>query len=131
MFLSVLQVDFHDWCQGKLLKYRNRCEKKENGCLVWGGAKVGHCKTKYGQVSLAIPQLSFPSRKFYIHRLVLMLEEGYFELPQDSEVSHLCGESLCINVDHLCIESHQTNAERRGCVLQGYCTEYHQPSCSL
>jgi len=42
------------------------------------------------------------------------------------EVSHLCHEPLCINAEHLSLESHSCNTDRLRCVNRGLC-HGHKP----
>lgn len=101
------------------------------GCLVWGGAKTGHSQTQYGKVRLTVRPLGIGSKTYYVHRAVWMLKHRNFTLSEAQEVSHLCGNSLCANVEHMCIEDHATNSERRHCRNQGLCTRGHSPICIL
>ena len=45
------------------------------------------------------------------------------------EVSNLCPNSLCVNTDHLCLESHGTNMERTVWKSRGQCSAIHEPFC--
>ena len=94
------------------------------GCRLWeGGVKSG-----YGKVWVNIVTLEGVSFKKHVrvHRLALFLYHGPFEDLFEKEVSHLCSNKLCIQVEHLSLEPHCINIERITCVLYGICNG-HMP----
>ena len=53
-----------------------------------------------------------------VHRLAYMLHHKEWELPPDMHCSHLCHNSLCINVNHLILETPFVNGNRRQCARE-------------
>ena len=52
------------------------------------------------------------------------------ELPPDMHCSHLCHNSLCINVNHLILETPFVNGNRRQCARENICLGHDQaPPC--
>ena len=41
------------------------------------------------------------------------------------EVSHICHNTRCVNIDHLSLEPHIINELRRSCKLNGFCHKRH------
>jgi hypothetical protein len=86
---------------------------------------------------------------FRVHRLVYALEHN--DIPKSMseitenmltppdldkngvkvEVSHLCHEPLCLNSNHLVLESHRINLHRIICRKQMKCTRDHTPHCII
>ena len=59
--------------------------------------------------------------------------EQWVPLPEYSstgmECSHLCWESLCLNVDHIVVEHHTINVERLDCAQFGVCQGHEAVLC--
>ena len=112
-------------------------EEKEplKGCIIWKKAKTSAPQGK----QYARKKNPFPGRPKYTtaHRLMYMAHNRMMDLPRFDEdgcrmeVSHLCHENLCQNIDHLTYESHETNMERHHCKKQGRCTHAHEPHCII
>lgn len=63
------------------------------------------------------------------HQVVAFATHGVRKLEEGEEVSHLCGNELCIRPDHITLESHKINMERINChSLNKPCT-VHIPAC--
>lgn len=99
-------------------------------CHVWNGKKDSY---GYG-----IKKVTWPNgRKSYekVHRLAYMAHLNNYQLPstdnfgEQLDVSHRCHEKLCINAEHLTLESHSVNMSRNYCRKTGVCTMAHVPSC--
>ena len=76
--------------------------------------------------------MAFPneeSRLIYTHKLSYLLHNKIRDVPQGTEVSHLCHEPRCIRGDHLVAEPHEVNLERITCKKQNRCTYNHYPFC--
>lgn len=81
----------------------------DNGCWVWSGA----LRNGRGSVSMRVPESDTP-----VHvnagRLMLELRHGY-HFPFDQVGHYRCFDPLCINPDHLRIETQAENlSTRRG-----------------
>ena len=83
-----------------------RCYRNIKGCWIWQGS------TQNGYPSVS---RGHAKSKVKIHMLALYMATG--QLPEPREVSsHLCHNKLCINPDHLVIESIVANSRRNGCI---------------
>ena len=74
---------------------------------MWVGAKEHN---KYGRIRVTWPDGSKCTER--AQRVAYMTEHKVLkkEICQGKkEVSHLCHNSLCVNTDHRCLESHETN----------------------
>ena len=107
----------------------------QHACIVWQGATTNKNKNPvYGKVRN--PFNTGPTQT-QVHRLLYMAQNRLEELQhtgrggEKMEVSHLCHNSLCVNIDHLVFESHEKNMERVHCKRQGSCTRNHMPNCLL
>ena len=50
---------------------------------------------------------------------------------QDLDISHICHNKCCMNIDHLALENHYTNCDRRECVHMFRCSKSHSPACLI
>ena len=104
-----------------------------HGCLEWQGAKTRN--GGYGRLVLGVP--GGGKKEFRVHRLQYMVMNRILEIPRTDEngslldVSHLCHNSVCVTPEHLILELHSKNMERRSCKAQGLCTKNHTPHCLL
>jgi Zinc-binding loop region of homing endonuclease len=102
------------------------------GCIHWTGAVDS---SGYGKKRLVWPdgKISYVGA----HRLAYMVKYHltYATIPKKGvgveilNVSHLCHNRLCINTDHLTLETHSVNQSREHCKMQGQCTKLHMPHC--
>lgn len=102
-------------------------------CVEWLG-----CADKYGY---GTKRVTWPDKTVSlerVHRLSYMLYKSLLrhEVPHHNgnavlEVSHLCHNKLCIKPEHLVLESHETNCERKACFMLGTCCRVHFPECKL
>ena len=109
-----------------------------HGCILWLGATWN--SGKYGVMRNPFHGPDQPDR-IGIHRLVYILNNLHKyptsklnkrnEMGEILHVSHLCHSSLCVNIDHLTLESHTVNNERQSCKTQGQCIGIHTPPCLM
>ena len=109
-----------------------------HGCVLWKGATYDGL---YGKMRNPLSKL--PNQPSYMrtHRLVYLLNNIHqynnLFLPKTDEfgcnldVSHVCHNTLCINIAHLALESHHINCSRKHCVDIGRCNGEHEPACLL
>ena len=94
-----------------------------NGCHLLDPSK----KTKYPKITV-----STGSRvQVKVCHLVIFIRSG--RIPGENEdLSHLCHHTKCVNADHLTIESHQINIERKQCrsarKCLGHQKSHHYPT---
>ena len=113
--------------------------KGAHGCLLWTGAKwhsglYGVTSNPFCLLSDSKPRRIGVHRLFYILKHIISYPDG--ELPRidgDSNtinISHLCHNSLCVNPDHLTLETQAINNERKMCKGSNHCA-CHTPPCLL
>lgn len=100
-----------------------------NGCRQWGGGT----NKGYSQISISFKKSdgSQTSHKTSAHKLLYMLstDNKYIEPPD--EISHLCGQKLCVSLGHLVKEDHATNINRKYCHEDQICWQEHNPPCII
>ncbi len=117
----------------KVLDIIGRCEPHGESCITWTGAVDKH---GYGRTSYRLPSTnkgSYP--KSGVHRVIYIMLTGKAFLKQDKhiEISHLCGNKLCCNINHLHAESGETNKSRNACFRSGHCSGHPSdlPNCLI
>ncbi len=112
--------------QWKVLQLANLVSKidqnvqNDKGCQFWSTQfavnqrqRLLNRGPKYGRLKVLMPD---GSRKYFLaHRLMYMLHNDKLNLPPNQHVSHLCHNSLCINIAHLSLEYPQINNSRQIC----------------
>jgi len=98
-----------------------RADPKPNGCI----------ESTYATDAKNYAQVRFNYKKYYVH--VIAAIHRYQRIPgPGEEVSHLCHNRTCFNMDHLAIESGLVNKSRLCCELfktkEGYKCP-HEPTC--
>ena len=100
----------------------------EKGCIVWVGTTINCRGVTYGRVKTRLCKTG-PCKNYYVHRLAYMMHTHTYIDPHEG-ISHLCGNGLCLNGEHLSQEPHSINCERRFCHAHNSCnghTDY--PDC--
>lgn len=104
------------------------------GCIEWTGKLT---KSGYGSVQLTLPGASQHNRLHTTaHRAAYMLKNKVLHLTKINEqgktleISHLCHCPYCVNPEHLTLETHATNVERRMCKNGRICIG-HMPECMV
>jgi hypothetical protein len=106
------------------------CEGPDS-CWLWTGNRSGQGRHQYGMMRIKFPdqQQTVPVR---VHRILFMIKIKEITLPKGLEVSHLCGNSLCCNPQHLTLEEHYINLHRVRCQAMSVCVGHeNQPNCLL
>ena len=124
-----------------VLHYKGKLREKTvvaaNGeCLLWTGSRCcvrGGVVGNYGVIYVKCRQLRGGGLRWKlmrVHRVAYMLHHKEWELPPDMHCSHLCHNSLCINVNHLILETPFVNGNRRQCARENICLGHDQaPPC--
>lgn len=79
----------------------------------------------YPVLKVTIPGVG--KRSLSVARLLYMCSVKSLEL--EGDVSHLCHQKLCINIEHLVLEPRGVNNSRQICNNQQSCTRTHEPFC--
>lgn len=88
-------------------------------CIFWTGCVN---KQGYGQYRFTDPRDGGTKYKTRTaHRVALMVKERTLDLPPEQQASHLCNNKLCVNTEHLVLESCSVNCQRRLCFRLGRC----------
>ena len=102
-----------------------------HNCRMWTGCVNG----KYGRKRVKYPdgttKLEYVARLMYMCKTLDRYIPPYDADGSALDVSHLCGHSLCVNEDHLTLETHSVNMERVHCQSQHVCTGAHYPLCMI
>jgi len=105
-----------------LYQYRileNSVISAENGtCRIWQGPLTKN--GKYGLISFRDPR-DLKWKKKHAHRLSFMVFEKKIDIRSDMDCSHLCHNSLCVNVNHISLEHHFINNNRQYCLNSNLC----------
>ena len=130
--LQLICIAFSDSATMEFIKIREILDKNSvllgNGCRLWFGGhsnfakKADHSPTLYGRLRHA-------GKVFLVHRLAMMVAMGTDQLPPNQVVSHLCHNGLCINEEHIILESQGLNNHRKTCHSTKHCTNAHHPPC--
>ena len=104
-----------------------------NECHEYNGGKR---KDGYRYITIRIPDSDGKVKKTSTtcHRaafLLKMFKEGKvatLQVDKEVECSHLCHNKICINVDHLTLESKRVNSSRKVCARRRTC-HGHDPPC--
>ena len=112
-------------------KLNSKSERGPQGdtCVYWRGRISS---SGYGLQTVYWPEEGRKVEK--AHRVALMADrkQTRSQFPRDSvECSHLCHHKLCVNPQHLVLESHSVNQERNHCQSQGLCSKSHLPWCII
>lgn len=124
-------ADNHDFDRF-IRTYTQRIEKDTvlglNGqCLIWTGTSKSNAKYGVLNIDLKDFPVGVGRTTIHVHRLAFTLQHRLQNFPV-GDVSHLCHNSKCVNVDHLVNEDHITNNSRRSCVSCGRCLGHPAPS---
>lgn len=114
--------------EGIIQKYSGKLSENsapgQNGhCLIWTGACTPN--RKYGVINCKLSNAA-GWKQMHVHRLAYMIRHLNFHLP-NFDVSHLCHNTKCINVDHLVLEPHGFNNSRKTCISCGHCLGHPDP----
>jgi hypothetical protein len=94
--------------------YRNLEERllansqPENGCWIWLGKRGGGRNGEYGHINLRVDG---QHKTLKAHRVAYIVFKG--PIPAGMTVDHTCSNPLCINPDHLALETNQRNTQLR------------------
>lgn len=75
------------------------------GCWIWQGSTSGHGRGG------GYPRMYLDGQTVAVHRVLFTNCYGY--IPGKKQIDHVCGNRLCLNLDHLEMVTHQENQRRR------------------
>ena len=116
-------------------KLNDKSRQSENGeCVMWTGCCKGRT-VRYGVMCVNLNG-GGTWKCMYVHRLALMKPPANLGLHEvlhlQSDASHLCNNSLCINPCHISVEPHWLNNSRQQCNREGICHGHAgYPCCML
>ena len=116
-FLFLLQiVIMAGYFRDTVQKIRQSSSANQDGCLLWNKGPYDTVRYPYGTMTLPWPTRASPKCKtFNVHRLMFLCHYQITSLPDKFEVSHLCGNCRCVNPEHLIMEHHVINEDRKLC----------------
>ena len=113
-------------------EYRNALEQRVSnysqphdltGCILWTRSTGG---SGYPQLNITVN--GWGKRPVSVHQLVYILNNNDIDTTR-YEISHLCGNKLCVNIAHLVQESPVQNSQRKTCHHEGRCFGHRGPDC--
>ena len=103
------------------------------GCWIWDGGQTGglNYKNEHRYPAVWVWESKENGGGFTCRGNIVAYFLAYSQVPTYGEtcVSHLCHESLCINPDHLELETLLCNSNRQLCREKGKCSEDHEKKC--
>ena len=123
-----------------LKKILEKCDQNcgPHDCAIWMGATYDK---KYGKIRNPLSKYKDQPTYMRTHRLLYLLNNihiyrnGFQPIVNSDghnvEISHLCHNSLCLNIDHLVLETHFTNCSRVDCAVRRICCGSHIRPCLL
>lgn len=122
------------WFVDIIVKVHHTSSMTPEGCRIWHGPTKSRTRAGkiYGYLSIKLPR-DEKRKNRYAHRLAFMAANNMLEADLGSlHVSHLCHNTLCVNKNHLSLESATVNNSRRECFRSGHCTGHgDKPDCIL
>ena len=97
----------------------------DSGCWIW---KTRQNRDNGFYARVRHKELHGDSNQYYVHRLSYMGFHEMETIPNNLQVSHLCGTRRCVNPSHLVLEDRNTNKSRQSCHSRGWCGT-HRPQC--
>lgn len=97
-------------------------------CQLWTGTRK---RSKYGFYGVIRIYILGNYKTVTVHRISYSINMNVYPLPQDLDVSHLCHNPLCINIDHLSLEPHYINNNRQCCIRANRCLGHGEYSNCL
>lgn len=88
------------------------------GCRLWRGALEHKGNATYGKMNV---KMLGQWRVMHVHRVAYMAEYEIIISQNMGDVSHLCHNTLCVNVKHMAVEPHSTNMDRSICKSMNLC----------
>ena len=86
---------------------------RRNGCHIFDPSK----NTKYPKLTV----LRGNPKQIKVSQIVIFLQDRVIEEDPSKEISHLCHNTKCVNPEHLVLENHEINIQRKQCCLRRRC----------
>lgn len=91
------------------------------GCLEWAGGTSGN---GYPYMKIDVDGNGV-KQVIGVHRVVMMCHLSKTEFSDGLQVSHMCHNRRCVNINHLSLEPDFVNAGRNRCRTAGTCCGAH------
>ncbi len=109
------------------LERKSKRDPEGGTCILWTGRVTS---SGYGLQTVYWPDEGRKVEKAHRVALMVQMRVTHSQFPRVGvECSHLCHNRLCVNPQHIVLESHAANQERIHCRSQGLCSKLHMPWC--
>lgn len=107
----------------------NTVRAANNVCVFWSGPKIAGT---YGAFNY-FDEHEHKWKRKTAHRMAYMLYVAAdLRFASNLDCSHLCHNALCVNTDHLILETHYVNNKRMRCRSANRCLGHGElPKCKL
>ena len=116
--IKTLTLEFQEYYK------RNHITIDTSGCHIWQGSlsSTGRRHTsRYGQCWVTPVEHNQKPFKTSAHIVAFFLENRTIPEKGVTDISHICHNSLCVNIEHLVKEIHWINIDRNRCKETNYC----------
>ena len=100
---------------------QNTVPGASKGCLEWAGGTSGN---GYPYMKIDVDGNGV-KQVIGVHRVVVMCHQSKTEFSDGLQVSHMCHNRRCVNINHLSLEPDFVNAGRNRCRTAGTCCGAH------
>ena len=130
-YLDQKMADILEYYENKNTRFigknRHIISIERNGCHLWDKYRKG---SGYKTVMLS-EEANNLRVCVRVHQLIYYLFTGHTH-KADHELSHLCHQKTCVNFNHLNLEPHHINLQRRECFRKKVCKGHDShPDCII
>lgn len=119
-----------------ILTIKSSSEGNSKGCILWEGPPSINSVYGKQRIEWFDGKITFEGAHWFAflvkNRLTPSTIPKFTEKGDILEISHLCHNALCVNTDHLVLETHAINKEHAHCKKQHLCMKCHDgPDCII
>ena len=122
------EIEWQEWAQAVAERIQRKSRQGESSdCILWTGATTQSRANSpsYGYMKVKLPS-SQTRKSLRVHVLAYLvtnirLRDILLSKDRDFDISHLCHNSLCTNIQHLVAEDKALNNLRKACKRSGHC----------